>query len=116
MFKEKTLLITGGTGSFGNIVHTFHRLINTVVISDVTDVKFQFAIVQSHAHFFLLFFIAAEYANLAYIGRQEAIKHSVAERTRTAGNHQNFIFEHAERPGYWYKFINFIRLRQSGAT
>ena len=84
------------SSSMENIVHTVHSVLDGSKIPHVTDEKFDFVGNLGHfclefvAHIVLLLFVTGEYTNLSNIGLQEAVKHSVAERAGTAGNHQSF--------------------------
>ena len=73
IFKDKVLMITGGTGSFGNAV--LKRFIRT----DIGEI--------------LLLLIPREDANLTDIGTNKALQHGITERSGSAGDHEDFVFE-----------------------
>ncbi|MCY1513200.1 hypothetical protein D9M68_476850 [compost metagenome] len=77
-----------------NIIDADHRLGHTAVIPDVADIELDLVVGQFDPHVFLLLLIAAENPDFADVGIQEAFQDRMAERTCTAGNHQNFIFKH----------------------
>ena len=76
------------------IIHTPHRLVEAVIVTNIADMKFQFRIIQHDAHLFLLFLITAEDPYLAHLRRKETLEDGIPERPRTAGDHQYFAFEH----------------------
>ena len=77
-----------------HIVDAHQRIMNTIVIAHVADVKFEPIVPKLEAHVLLFFFIAAEHANLADIRSQKRLDDRVAERPRTPGYEQYLAHEH----------------------
>src|SRR5204862_1147308 len=77
-----------------HVVDVAQRVMNAVVFTHVTDVELQLVVLVGDAHVLLFLFIAAEYADLRQLRIQKVLKDRVAERTRTASDEQDLVFEH----------------------
>ena len=64
------------------------------IISNIPDIKFQFAIMIGISHSVLFLFITAENANLLYGGIQDFLNNRVPEGTSAAGYKKSFVFKH----------------------
>ena len=77
-----------------NEIYTSHRLVKAGGIAHIPDVELQFGMIQGNAHVFLLLFVTAEDAYFADIGIQKSVKHRIAERSGSTGDHQDFVIKH----------------------
>ena len=82
-----------------NVVHPVHGILDTLEVAHITDVeldlvgRFRHLGLEFVAHVVLLFLVAAENADFANIGLEEAVEHSITKATRTTGNQESLITE-----------------------
>jgi hypothetical protein len=75
-------------------IDALHGAVHAVVIAYVADVKLQLVVTHGDAHFFLLFFVAAEDADFPDVRGKKPLQDRVPERAGASGDHQDFVFEH----------------------
>ena len=86
------------SGSMINEVNTTRGVKDTLIVSDITNVKLQLRTCITLAHVVLLFLVPAEDTNFADITIEKALENSVPERAGPTGNQKGFIFKHIHPP------------------
>jgi hypothetical protein len=77
-----------------NKVNPGHGIVETLPITNITNVKLELGVVVKFSHIVLLFFITTENADFCDVSIKEAVKGGIAKGTGAAGNEQSFIGEH----------------------
>ena len=82
-----------------HIINALHGIMQRAAVADVADVELDLASHLRHpslevmTHVVLLLLVAAEDADLAYVGTQEPVQNRIAEAAGTARNQQRLVFE-----------------------
>ena len=96
-----------------DVIHATHRIHDGLGIAHITHIELQRGAVVLLAHVVLLFFIAAQNANLAHALIQKPAQDRVTERTGTTSDQQDLILKYAGNHGAIHSLDLQIHLRKT---
>ena len=85
-------LLQSGGGK--HIIHSHHGTVYRLAVTDITNVKFYFGILQVMTHVILLFLVTTKNTNLLDIRIKETTQYSVTKTAGTSGYKEDFVFKY----------------------
>ena len=77
-------LFQGGGGK--HIIHSHHGTVHRLAVTDITDIKFHFRILQVMTHVILLFLVTAKNTDFLDVTIKKTTQYGITEGTGTAGD------------------------------